>query len=109
MKIILRFFAFSLFLLICIIVLANISNTITLETSFLSLKVNVGFLILLCVIAGSLGTLLFSTTVSNKDKLKKQIAIDNEKLNREIESDKVKQLQAKINTLEEALKIATRK
>lgn len=109
MKIILRFFAFSLFLLICIIVLANISNTITLETSFLSLKVNVGFLILLCVIAGSLGTLLFSTTVSNKDKLKKQIAIENEKLSREIESDKVKQLQAKINTLEEALKIATKK
>ncbi len=109
MKIILRLFAFSLFLLICIIVLANISNTITLETSFLSFQVNVGFLILMCVIAGSLGTLLFSTTVSNKDKLKKQIAVDNEKLNCEIQSDKVKQLQAKINTLEEALKIATRK
>lgn len=107
MKTILRFLALFLFLLICIIALVNISNTITIETSFLSLKVNIGFLILLSATASSLGTLFLSNSFNNKNKLKKQIK--SEKLSYQIESDKVKQLEAKINTLEEALKIATNK
>lgn len=105
MKTILRLLALFLFLLICIIALLNISNTITIETSFLSLKVNIGFLILLSATASSLGTLLLSSSFNNKNRLKKQI--ESEKLSHQIESDKVKQLEAKINTLEEAIKIAT--
>ena len=107
MKIISRLFAFLLFIFICFFVVINISNNITLETNFLSLQINVGCLILFCVIAGSLGTLLLSSSFNNSNKLKRQI--DNEKLNCELESEKVKQLQAKINTLEAALKIATKK
>lgn len=110
MKTITRFSSFLLLLLIAIIVILNISNTISLETSFFSLKVNLGFLILFCAIAGSFATILltssFSKTREEKDKLKKQI--HKEKLNYETESEKVKQLEAKINTLEEALKAATR-
>lgn len=109
MKTILRFFSFTLTLLILVTVLFNITNTITLESNFFSFKVNVGFLIFLSAIASSLATLLFSLSFGkqNKSKLKKQI--ENEKLNYELESEKVKQLEAKIKTLEEALKIATKK
>lgn len=109
MKTILRFFSFTLTLLILVTVLFNITNTITLESNFFSFKANVGFLIFLSAIASSLATLLFSLSFGkqNKSKLKKQI--ENEKLNYELESEKVKQLEAKIKTLEEALKIATKK
>lgn len=108
MKIILRFTSLFLILFITIIVFVNISSSITLETNFLSLKANVGFLILLCTVLGSISILLliFSFGISKDKKLKKQL--ENQKLEHEIESDKVKQLEAKIKTLEEALKIATK-
>lgn len=99
-------------LLIAIIVLLNISNTIILETSFISLKANVGFLILFCSILGSLVTMSLGISLNwnsrtNENKVKKQI--EKSKLNYEIESDRVKQLEAKINTLEEALRVAIKK
>ena len=89
----------------------NISNTITLETKFISLKANVGFLILSCSILSSLATLLLMPKGlflnSDINKLKKQH--EKSKLNHEIESDKVKQLEAKVNTLEEALRTVTQR
>ena len=105
-----RFVAFFLLAIVAGIVLFNISNSIAIETSFFSLRTNVGFLILFCSILGSLITLLllFSFGVSLKSsdsKFKKQI--ENAKLTSEIESDKVKQLEAKIKTLEEALRSIT--
>ncbi|GEM_PF-3072572 len=111
MKTVFRFLAIVLFLIIALIVLSNISNKISIETSFLSLKTNVGFLIFLCVILSNVGTVFLGLSfkwfsVTNKN-LKKQV--ENTKLNYEVESEKVKQLEAKIKTLEEALKIATKK
>lgn len=60
MKTLLRFISLLLSLLIAVIVLLNITNTITLENSFLSLRANVGFLILFCTILGSLVTIFLS-------------------------------------------------
>jgi cell division protein FtsB len=110
MKTIYRFLGFLLFIFIALAVLLNISNSIAIETAFFSIKVNVGFLILLCSLFGSIATLffLFSFNSSSKNKqLKKQL--ESHKINYEVESDKVKQLESKIKTLEEALRIATNK
>ena len=105
MKIIFRFISITIFLLIGLFVLFNISNTIALETSFLSLRANVGFFILFCAILSSLATLLLLISMkSSKSDFKKQF--ENAKLDHEIESGKVSQLEAKIKTLEEALKKA---
>ena len=112
MKTFYRFISFVLILLVVVIVIFNISNTITLETGFLSLKANVGFLIFFSAIISSVSTIFLEMSLgwfskTDKNKFKKQI--ENTKLNYEIESDKVKQLEAKVRTLEEALKMATRK
>ena len=112
MKKIFRLFAFIFLLTIGVFVVFNITNSITLETPFISVKSNIGFLILFCAILSCLSTLLFifptgSSGNSEKNKIKKQF--ENTKLNYEIESDKVKQLEAKIKTLEEALKAATKR
>ena len=68
MKTLLRFISLLLSLLIAVIVLLNITNTITLENSFLSLRANVGFLILFCTILGSLVTIFLS--ISSRGALK---------------------------------------
>lgn len=99
-------------IVIGIAVAFNITNSITLETPFISLKSNIGFLILFCAVLASLSTLLLIfpqgwSSTSEKNKIKKQF--ENTKLNYEIESEKVKQLELKIKTLEEALKAATKK
>lgn len=112
MKIFYRCIAFVLVFLIFLIVLFNISNTIILETSFISLRANVGLLIFFCATVGSLSTVfllmsLDSFSRDDKDKFKKQI--ETAKLNYEIEFEKVRQLEAKIKTLEEALKLAMKK
>ena len=112
MRLISQIFSFVIIVLILLVFFVNISNTITLETSFISLKANVGFLILSCSILSSLATLLFLISKgwflnSDINKLKRQH--EKSKLNHELESDKVKQLEAKINTLEEALKAVTQK
>ncbi len=106
MKPIFRFISITVFLVIGLFVLLNISNSIAIETSFLSLRANVGFLILFCVVLSVLGTLLFLMSIGSNParNIKKQI--EYEKLGREIESIKVIQLEAKIKTLEEALKKA---
>lgn len=109
MKTILRSFSVIVFLLILIIVLFNISNSITIETPFLSLKSNVGFLILLCVILSSLGTTLLRMSFFRSDKSKQKKQFEDIKLSYDVESDKVKQLEAKIKSLEEALKMTTSK
>lgn len=111
MKTIFKFFAFILILLIILVVIANISNTISLETSFFSLKANVGFLILFCSVLGSVATISLGISLgwyskSDQNKLKK--SLENTKLNYEIELEKIKQLEAKVRTLEEALKMATK-
>lgn len=108
MKTVFNLFSLLSFLLIALISLLNISNTITIENSFLSIRANVGFLILFCAMLSSIATLLFSMA-SRRDKNKLKNQIETTKLNYEIESDKVKQLEAKISTLEQALKIATKK
>ncbi|MBI3591262.1 MAG: hypothetical protein HY094_07810 [Candidatus Melainabacteria bacterium] len=107
-----NFISFSILLFIFLIAISNISNAITIETVFLSLKVNVGFLILMCSVLTSFAMVLFNISASSsvaldKNNLKKQI--ENQKLKHELESDKVKQLEAKIYTLEEALKMVTKK
>ena len=112
MKILFKILSVSVFFLIGLFVFLNSSNTIAIEASFLSTRVNVGFLIFLCVVLSSLATLLFLMSMdlnlkSNSINVKKQI--ENAKLSHEIESAKVNQLEAKIKTLEEALKIATKK
>ena len=110
MKTIYRFAAFLLFIFIAFAVLLNISNSIAIETAFFSIKVNVGFLILLCSLFGSISTLFFLFSFDNSlknNQLKKQL--ENHKINYEVESDKVRQLESKIKTLEEALRIATNK
>ena len=109
MKILFKILSVFVFSLIGLFVFLNSSSTIAIEASFLSTRVNVGFLILLCVILSSLATLLFLMSMdlnlkSNNMNIKKQI--ENVKLNHEIESAKVNQLEAKIKTLEEALKRA---
>src|SRR3989338_2597554 len=105
MKLIFRFISITVFLTIGLFVLLNISNTIALESSFLSIRTNVGLLILLCAILSSLATLLLFLSVgSTRNSIKKQI--ENAKLEHEIESAKVSQLEAKIRTLEEAIKKA---
>ena len=111
MKLVFRFISVMIFLAIGLFVLLNISNTIALETSFLSLRANVGFFILFCAILSSLATLLLLISMNSTPKLiknnfKKQL--ESAKLDHEIESSKVSQLEAKIKTLEEALKIATK-
>ena len=112
MKLIFRSTSIMIFLTIGLFVLLNISNTIALETSFLSLRANVGFFILFCAVLSSLATLLFLLSMNSasgltKNNFKKQL--ESAKLDHEIESLKVSQLEAKIKTLEEALKIATKK
>lgn len=111
MKTVFRFLAIVLFLIIVLIVLFNIPNKISIETSFLSLKTNVGFLIFLCAIFSNIATVFLGLSLkgfSGTDKrLLKQV--EHTKLNYEVESEKVKQLEAKITTLEEALKMATKK
>ena len=112
MKAFLRFLSLFLFVALLLFVLVNTSNSISIETSFFSLHVNVGFLILFCSTLASLSTLLFlmafNLSGGKNEKLLKRQAEDI-KLSHEIESDKVKQLEAKIKTLEEALRIATKK
>ncbi len=109
MKNIFRFVSTMIFLAIGLFVLLNISNTIALETSFLSLRANVGFLILFCAILSSLATLLLLISMNPiykpTNSFKKQL--EDAKLGHEIESSKVNQLEAKIKTLEEALKKVT--
>ena len=111
MKAVFRFLSLVFFLLIVLIVLFNIPNKVSIETNFLSLKTNVGFLTFICAVFSNIGTVFLGISFgwfSKPDRsLKKQV--ENTKLNYEIESDKVKQLEAKIKTLEEALKIATQK
>ena len=111
MKLILRFISITIFLVIGFFILLNISNTIALETSFLSLRANVGFFILLCAVLSSLATLLFLMSMEPALKTTKTFnkQLEDAKLGHEIESSKVEQLQAKIKTLEEAIKIATKK
>ena len=112
MKIFFKFIAFLLFIAIALVFLVNISNSISLEAPFFSMKANVGFLILSCALLSSIATIFFILSAglfikSDEGKFKKQI--ENTKLNYEIESDKVKQLEAKIETLEEALKMISKK
>ena len=105
MKTIFRFISITIFLTIGLFVLFNISNTIALETSFLSFRANVGFLILLCSVLSGLATLLFLMSI-NKTKTNFKKQFEDIKLDHEIESGKVVQLEAKIRTLEEALRKA---
>ena len=100
MKAFLRSSSFLLIFLILILALFNISNIISIETSFLSLKVNIGFLILLCAVGSSLATLMLAKSFRTPPGTNQK-----EKLNSEIQSDKVKQLEEKIKTLEEALRM----
>lgn len=108
MKTLFKTISFLIFLFITLFVLLNLSNTIAIETSFLSLRVNVGFLILLSTVLSSIGTLLFLISMNLPSKsannFKKQF--ENAKLGHEIESSKVNQLEEKIKTLEEAIKKA---
>ena len=110
MKIICRFISFALFLIVIIIAFLNSAGIINIETSFLSMKLNTGFLIFACSLVSCLSTLILFAphflSGFEKKKFKKQA--EHAKLNYEIESEKVKQLEAKIKTLEEALKIATK-
>ena len=107
MKTLSKLVAIIFSLLIALIILFNTGNTITLEIGSLSLKANVGLLIFSCVLLSIFATILFRPSAFDKNKLKKQI--ENTKLNHEIESDKVKQLQAKIDTLEAAIKAMAKK
>lgn len=111
MKTVLKIISLTSLILIAAIVLLNTLNTIAMESNFFSIRVNVGFLGLLCALLGGILvlslSLLFSNSGKGKKKLEKQF--ENEKLNRELETEKVKQLEAKIRTLEEALKLATKK
>ena len=107
MKLILRFISITIFLAIGLFVFLNVSNTIALETSFLSLRANVGFLILLCAILSILATLLFLMSMGSKSATNVKKQIEDAKLGREIESLKINQLEAKIKTLEEALRRVT--
>ena len=110
MKAFFRFLSVFLFLIVACFVLLNTSNTIAIETDFFSLRTNVGFLVLLCAALSSIASILLVMTFSSSAKtknLKKQA--EEAKLNYEVESDKVKQLEAKITTLEQALKTATNK
>lgn len=110
-----RAFLFLIGLMLCLLIFGvaafNISNTVAIKSNFLNIEVNAGFLVFISGILGSIATLFFlasfvSFSNLGREKLKKQI--DDAKLNYEIGSDKVKQLEAKIQTLEEALKIATK-
>lgn len=109
MKATFKFLSLLLLLIVLCSGLINISNSISIETSFLSLRVNIGFLIFFCSVLSALSLLLLLMSLNTKGKqnLKKQA--ENARLNYEIESDKVKQLEAKIKTLEEALKLSNRK
>ncbi len=105
MKKLLRFLSVLIFSIVGIFVLINTSNTIALDMGFLSLRANVGFFVLFCSVLSSLATFLLLMTVNLSSKtsnVKKQL--ENAKLTQEIESVKVSQLEAKIKTLEEALK-----
>lgn len=107
MKSIFGIISFSLFILIGLFVLLNISNSIAVETSFLSLRANVGFLILFCVILSILATLLFLMSIGSRSTTNIKKQAEDAKLRHEIESAKVIQLEAKVKTLEEALKKVT--
>lgn len=108
MKTILKSFSFAIMFFIGLTILLNLSNTIAIESSFISLRVNVGFLILFCSALSIVASMLFSMSSSlgqkiNNIQIKKQI--ETAKLTSEIESEKVKQLEAKIKTLEKALEM----
>ena len=97
------------YLLIFWITYLNISNVISLESGPINIRVSVGGLIFLAAIMGSFATVFTGIAQGlfvnkRENKLSKQV--ENVKLKHEIESDKVKQLEAKIKTLEEALKAA---
>ena len=92
-------------------VLLNVSNVITMENAFIQLKVNVGFLILFIALSGGIITICLGVAfgISSKSKTKElKKKVEDQKLKGEIESDRVKQLEAKIKTLEEALDMATK-
>jgi len=104
--------AFVFCCVVAVLAFINFSNVITIESNFVNLKVNVGVLILFSVMLGSLSTIFVGMFLgwsadkgSSRELLKH---VENEKLKNEIESDKVKQLEAKIKTLEEALKSITK-
>ena len=110
-----RAFLFLCGLVLCFLIFGiaslNISNTVSIESSFLNIKANAGFLIFTSGVFGCIATVFFlasfvSFSSLGREKLKKQI--DDAKLNYEIRSDKIKQLEEKIKTLEEALKTVTR-
>lgn len=112
MKVISFVISFLFLAMVAVFIFVNISNLITFEIGSLQLKANVGFVMFFSVVVGSLITVLLGLSLGWSKKpstpfLKRQT--ENEKLKTEIESDKVKQLQAKIETLEAALKVATRK
>ena len=65
------FIALILSVIIALIVIPNTSNVISLETSFLSLRINVGFLILLSAILGSLVTIFLFIALGSIFKPKK--------------------------------------
>ena len=92
--------------IIGLIVYFNISNIITFEVGKEIIKANVGFLCLSSSILGafiSVFFLIFNGTLLNMKSKQIERKFENVKLKHEIESDKVKQLEAKIKTLEKAL------
>ncbi|OGI20767.1 MAG: hypothetical protein A3B68_09530 [Candidatus Melainabacteria bacterium RIFCSPHIGHO2_02_FULL_34_12] len=111
MKTISKFLGFIFFLIIFVVILFNLSNQISVETSFLSLKTNIGFLIFASTVLSCIGTILlgYSQGIFFKSDRKLKNQIESTKLSYETETEKVKQLEAKIKTLEEALKMASRK
>lgn len=105
-------FIISLLLLTLILGLYYIgtSEVILLNLNLFTINTTPGNLVLCSAILGSLFTILIFYSLgfffrSDKKKFAKQI--DDLKLRSEGESEKTKQLEAKIKTLEEALKIAS--
>lgn len=107
MKVFPKLISILLFAFIIVIAYTNISNTINPEISLLNIRVSVGLLILFCSLLSSIATILFlnSRQATNKSITSTQ----NTKLDLEIEMGKVKQLENKLKTLEEALKKVTQK
>ena len=112
MKIVLKIISVIIFLLIISFGIMCLSSNSEVSTSLININLSTGIIIIFSFCIGLITAVLFyigNTMSTSVDKTKLKRQAENAKLNFEIESDKVKQLEAKIKTLEEALKTITSK
>lgn len=100
--------AFLLGAIVIVLTLLNINNYISIEVVSESIRVNVGFVILAAAVLSSLSTIFYVQSQGWSPMAKSlKGQVESAKLKHEVETDKVKQLEDKVKTLEKALETIT--